>query len=141
MAPGDFFTGFRARLKASLPADLCKFNSARGRGRLLKVHYGNPDFHYEVWHHTGVGRLEIGLHFEGERQHNAEAYDFFRARMVEVKARLPRAELEPWDRGWVRLYETVPAAQLDGDAVDRGAALMGAYISALEPLLQAFLAG
>jgi hypothetical protein len=141
MAPGDFFTGFRARLKASLPADLRKFNSARGRGRLLKVHYGNPDFHYEVWHHTGVGRLEIGLHFEGERQHNAEAYDFFRARMVEVKARLPRAELEPWDRGWVRLYETVPAAQLDGDAVDRGAALMGAYISALEPLLQAFLAG
>ncbi|HYM67648.1 MAG TPA: hypothetical protein VEW68_10180, partial [Patescibacteria group bacterium] len=90
---------------------------------------------------TGVGRLEFGLHFEGERQHNAEAYDFFRSRMVEVKARLPRAELEPWDRGWVRLYETVPAAQLDGDAVDRGAALMAAYISALEPLLQAFLAG
>jgi len=116
-----------------------RFNSARGRGRLLKIHYGNPDFHFEVWHHTGAGRLEIGLHFEGERQHNAQAFDFFRARMVEVKQSLPRAELEPWDRGWSRLYETLPAAQFDVAALGRGADLMRAYITTLEPLLQAFL--
>ena len=139
LSPGDFFTGFRARLKASLPPELRKFNSARGRGRLLKIHYGNPDFHFEVWHHTGAGRIEIGLHFEGETQHNEHAFDFFRSRMVEVKATLPRAELEPWDRGWSRLYETVPAAQLDGAALDRGADLMGAYITALEPMLSEFL--
>jgi len=138
LAPGDFFAGFRTRLKASLPADLRKFNSARGRGRLLKIHYGNPDFHFEVWHHTGAGRLEIGLHFEGETEHNLQAFDFFRARMVEVKASLPRAELEPWDRGWSRLYETVPAAQLDKSALE-SADVMSAYITTLEPMLQAFL--
>ena len=37
--------------------------------------------------------------------------------MVEVKAALRRAELEPWDRGWSRLYETVPAARLDDEVV------------------------
>jgi hypothetical protein len=139
LSPGDFFAGFRVRLKASLPADLRKFNSGRGRGRLMKIHYGNPDFHFEVWHHTGGGRLEIGLHFEGLTEHNAKAFEFFRSRMIEVKSKLPRAELEPWDRGWSRLYETIPAAQLDEGTLSQGAALTAAYIETLEPMLQGFL--
>src|SRR2546429_2666011 len=76
----------------------------------MKLHFGEPAFHYEAWHHTGAGRLEVGLHFEASAVENQAAFDFFRSRMVEVKASLPRAELEPWDRGWSRLYETVPAA-------------------------------
>ena len=59
----------------------------------MKVHFGHPEFHYEAWHHTGDGRLEIGLHFEGSREENQEAFDFFRAHVLEVKAQLPRAEL------------------------------------------------
>lgn len=105
----------------------------------MKLHYDRPEFHYEAWHHTGAGRLEIGLHFEGSAQQNQEAFDFFRVRMVEVKAQLPRAELEPWDRGWSRLYETLPAPQLDervlGSAVDR----MSDYIVSLQPLLVSLL--
>jgi len=135
LAPVDFFAGLRARLRSGLPPALRKFSYAR-RGRLVKVHFGEPDFHYEAWHHTGAGRLEVGLHFEGLTADNERLFDYFRTRMVEVKAHLPHAELEPWDRGWTRLYETIPAAQLDEAVMQRSADLMASYIVALQPLLE-----
>jgi hypothetical protein len=55
--------------------------------------------------------------------------------MVEVKAQLPHAELEPWERGWSRLYETLPAAQLDERVLDGAVERMSDYIVALQPLL------
>jgi len=135
LTPGDFFIGLRKGVKAKLPAPLRSFSSARGRGRLMKLHYGRPEFHYEAWHHTGIGRLEIGLHFEGSHAENQEAFDFFRGHMLEVKALLPRAELEAWDRGWSRLYETLPAQQLDDGVLDNAVDRMADYIVALQPLL------
>jgi hypothetical protein len=139
LAPVDFFGGLRKGMKARLPASLRAFNSARGRGRLMKVHYGRPEFHYEAWHHTGAGRLEIGLHFEGSREENQEAFDFFRTHMLEVKSQLPLAELEPWDRGWNRLYETLRAPQLEEDVLDSAIDCMSAYIVTLQPLLESWL--
>jgi hypothetical protein len=59
--------------------------------------------------------------------------------MVEVKARLPRAELEPWDRGWSRLYETLAAPQLDEAVLDDAGDRLCAYITTLEPLMVQFL--
>jgi hypothetical protein len=135
LAPGEFFSGLRKELKARLPAEFRSFSSARGRGRLMKLHYGRAEFHYEAWHHTGAGRLEIGLHFEGSAAENQEAFDFFRGHMLEVKAQLPRAELEPWDRGWSRLYETLAAPQLDEGVLDDAAVRMADYIATLQPLL------
>src|SRR6266481_2285447 len=139
LAPADFFTDLRKGLKTKLPAALRDFRSSRGRGRLMKVHFGEPAYHYEAWHHTGAGRLEVGLHFEASAPENQAAFDFFRARMVEVKASLPRAELEPWDRGWSRLYETIPAARLDVSVVEDAVECMSAYIVTLQPLLEQFI--
>jgi len=138
LAPADFFSGLRKGLKSTLPAELRRFELGRGHGRLTKLHYGRPELHYEAWHHTGDGRLEIGLHFEGTADTNQRALDFFRARMVEVKAHLPRAELEPWDRGWSRLYETLNAPQLDEAVLDAAIERMAAYITTLEPMLAIF---
>ncbi len=59
--------------------------------------------------------------------------------MVEVKARLPRAELEPWDRGWSRLYETLPAPKLDELVLASAVERMDAYITTLQPMLLGFL--
>ncbi|OLC26175.1 MAG: hypothetical protein AUG06_02685 [Actinobacteria bacterium 13_1_20CM_2_65_11] len=140
MAPAEFFSGLRKNLKSRLPRDLKAFQLGRGRGRLLKLHYGHPEIHYEAWHHTGAGRLEIGLHFEGAAEANQRAFDYFRERMVEVKARLPRAELEPWDRGWSRLYETLPAPQLDEAVLSYAVERLEAYITTLQPMLLVFLA-
>lgn len=139
LAPSDFFSELRKALKQKLPPGMRNFHTIRGRGRLMKVHFGEPAFHYEAWHHTGAGRLELGLHFEASAAENQSAFDFFRLRMVEVKAGLPRAELEPWDRGWSRLYETLPAARLDDEVVRSAADGLTDYIVTLQPLLEQFL--
>ncbi|HEY6116931.1 MAG TPA: hypothetical protein VI172_13330 [Candidatus Dormibacteraeota bacterium] len=138
-SPSDFFTALRKALKKSLPAELRDFQSIRGRGRLMKVHFGEPAFHYEAWHHAGAGRLEVGLHFEGSAAENQSALEFFRARIVEVKAGLPRAELEPWDRGWTRLYETMPATTLDDRVLDQTVECLTDYVVTLQPMLNQFL--
>lgn len=139
LAPSDFFSEVRKGVKAALPAGMRDFKTTRGRGRLMKLYFAEPAFHYEAWHHAGQGRLEVGLHFEAGRADNDAAFDFFRSRMVEVKAGLPRAELEPWDRGWSRLYETLPAARLDDGVVRDAVGCMSAYVVTLQPLLERFL--
>ena len=139
LTPSDFFAELRKGVKARMPAGMRDFRTTRGRGRLMKLHFGEPAFHYEAWHHTGAGRLEIGLHFEASQAENDAAFDFFRAHMLEVKASLPRAELEPWDRGWSRLYETLPAARLDDGVVRAAVECLSAYVVTLQPLLEQFL--
>jgi hypothetical protein len=136
LSPGDFFGRLRKGLKSGLPQPYRSFEGARGRGRLLKFHFGHSEVHYEAWHHTGAGRLEVGLHFEGPPELNQHAFGFFRPRMVEIKARLPRAELEPWDRGWSRLYETMPAPYLDEVVVAGAVERLAAYITTLQPLVE-----
>src|SRR5256885_14289761 len=112
LAPTDFFAGLRKGVKAALPPAMRDFSIMRGHSRLLKIHYGEPNLHFEAWHHTGDGRLEVGLHFEGTAQQNERAFAFFRDHMVEVKAALRRAELEPLDRGRARVYGALPVPVL-----------------------------
>ena len=64
LAPSDFFGGLRKALKVRLPQELRGYETSRGHGRLFKLHYGHPEFHYEAWHHTGAGRFEVGLHLD-----------------------------------------------------------------------------
>ena len=42
------------------------------------------------------------------------------------------------DRGWSRLYETLPAPQLDDSVLEAAVELMSAYIVTLQPLLDSF---
>ena len=133
-----FFDALPLALSPRLPVDLRAFDAGRGRGRLLKLHYGRQETHFECWHHAGAGRLEVGLHFEGDLGLNSAALSFFRARMVEVKAGLPRGELEPWDRGWARLYETVAAPELTDLLLAPAAETLADYIRTLQPMLDVF---
>ena len=139
IAPAEFFAGVRKELRARLPEPLRRFEVGRGHSRLLKIHYTRPDVHFEAWHHPGDGRLEVGLHFEGPANLNQEAFEFFRDHMVEVKAVLRRAELEPWDRGWSRLYETLPAPVLDEHVMAQAVDLMQDYITELQPMVLRFI--
>jgi hypothetical protein len=138
LTPVDFFGGLRKGVKSKLPQELRGCETGRGHSRLLKLHYGRPEIHFEAWHHTGAGKLEVGLHFEGPAVLNQQALDFFRPRMVGIKASLPRAELEPWDRGWSRLYETLPAPRLDEVIQLNAIGRLAAYITTLQPLVTVF---
>lgn len=137
LAPADFFAGLRKVLKTRLPAGRRDFQTRRS-GRLMKVYFEEPAFHYEAWHHSGAGRLEIGLHFEAAAAVNDAAFDYFRSRMVEVKSRLPRAELEPWDRGWSRLYETLAAPRLDERVLGEAVECLASYVVTLQPMVDEF---
>ena len=138
LAPADFFHALPVALAPRLPAGLRGFEAARGRGRLMKLDYGHRETHFEVWHHVRTGRVEVGLHFEGRPELNQRALDFFRERMVEVKGALPRAELEPWERGWARLYETLAAPELSDEVLALAADRLAAYIRTLQPILEDF---
>jgi hypothetical protein len=138
LSASGFFEALAATLVRRLRPALGNFEAVRGPGRLLKLDYGHRETHFEAWHHRAVGRLEIGVHFEGERQLNAAAHSFFRARIVEIKRALPRAELEPWDRGWARLYETLPAPDLSDRSLSVAVERLTAYITVLQPMLTEF---
>ena len=138
MSSSQFFDALTTGLAHRLPGSLRGFEAARGRGRLLKLDYGHPETHYEAWHHRAAGRLEVGLHFEGGRELNSAAHLFFRGRIVEIKRMLPRAELEPWDHGWARLYETVPAPDLSDRTLSLAIDRLTAYIAVLQPMLTEF---
>jgi hypothetical protein len=138
LSTSDFFDALAAALARRLPAELQGFEAVRGRGRLLKLHYGQPETHFEAWHHRSIGRLEVGLHFEGDPELNSLAHAFFRVRIVEIKSLLPRAELEPWDHGWARLYETAPAVELSDRSLTLASERLVAYITVLQPMLTEF---
>lgn len=138
LTPAEFFQALPLKTAPRLPPVLRTFEYRR-MGRLMKFHYGRTDIHFEAWHHLRSGRLEVGLHFEGRADLNQTAFEFFRARMVAVKASLPKAELEPWDRGWTRLYETLPAPDLDSAVLDAAAELLAAYLATLQPLVEEFI--
>lgn len=133
----DFFAAVQVKLAGRLPAALRGFD-VRSGPRLMRFDYGHRETHFELWHHRAAGRLEVGLHFEGDRPVNDRAREFFRAHMVQVKGTLPRAELEPWERGWSRLYEMQPAAELTDQLLEQASQLLAAYIGTLQPLLDNF---
>ncbi len=98
-----------------------------------KMWTGNRDLHYEVWRRARLGLVEVGLHFESDALTNARLLGAFRAREAEVRAALGRAPLlEEWDKGWARVYESLPLAQEPAALGER----LAAYVAALEPLLR-----
>ena len=132
-----FWQALPSEVARALPIELRGLENRRVSG-VMKFHYGHPESHYEAWYHSGQGRIEVGLHFEGSRELNQAGLEFFRANMVEVKGGLPNAELEPWDRGWTRLYETFPPLSLDHHALAETARRVADYMITLQPLLEQF---
>ena len=135
MSPSTFFSALPVALATRLPIELRAFEHRRGFGRLMKFDYGRPGVHYEAWQHTATGRMEVGLHLEGTAAANEAGFRLLRGRLVEIKQRLPRAELEPWDKGWYGLYETFRAPVRSSDVLDATAGRLAAYITTLHPIL------
>jgi hypothetical protein len=112
------------------------------RSRLVKFWSGeDAAVHYEVAVHERDSRLEIGFHMEADEAVNAALYREFDKCVLEIQAQLGDGVwLEPWDRGWARLYETQPLWPLDISRVYETAERVVAFASVVEPVYQAILA-
>jgi hypothetical protein len=121
-----------------LPADLTDF-TYRPRGSLAQLHYLDPRVHYELWFHWRTGRLELGLHFERDEQTNAALFDLFDRYIVAIKAELGEGiDLEKWDKGWARIYETWPCEKVDRAFRQRTIERVARLIAVLEPIHATF---
>lgn len=142
LAPGelrtaDFLQELIVATRAHLPRRLRDFQW-RQQWALAKVFYDDPAVHFEAWLHRARGRVELGLHFETrDPARNARMLAYVAEEMVFLKAALGDGlEAEPWDRGWARVYLTLPLEPLRPDYCDRLGEQFAALIEALEPLCQ-----
>jgi hypothetical protein len=118
-------------------ADDYRDHQWRLRWSLLQVYFESPAVHYEAWVQRKTGRIEIGLHFEGEPEANYRWAQALAPRALEIQARLgPGVELEEWTRSWTRLHETRPlAGELTLELAQQVAERLAEFIGALEPIL------
>ena len=107
------------------------------RSWLAQLYYEDARLHYEVWN---LGdrrkRLEIGLHFESQnRDLNVRLLDGMQAHLIEIKAELGQSfEAEPWDKGWTKVYETIPLESFTADYLEQVAVRMAQVMNVLEPI-------
>ena len=123
-------------IRPKLPKPLRDFKTA-GRAWLVQLYYDSPSSHYEVWNlGERRGRLEIGLHCEArDGDVNARLLDGMLTHLFEIKAELgPSFEAEPWDKGWTKVYETIPLEKFSAEYVEHVAARVAQVIGVLEPI-------
>ena len=103
----------------------------------LQVYFADPAVHYEAWVQRRAARIELGLHFEGEREDNYRWAEVLGGRALEVQAQLGgEVELEEWTEVWTRLHETRRfAGALSEELAAEIAARMCQFIEVMEPIL------
>lgn len=131
----EFFHDVAQQVLASLPEDLRGFQTSATQN-LLKLHYGHPRLHYEVWANARDQHIEVGLHFEDGPESTEHLIAFFDGYIVEIKHELgPEVELERWTQSWGHLYQLLPYQPLT-DALARDVAdRLARMIALLQPLL------
>jgi len=135
MKASAFLEAVRGRLPALLPEGLRDFRW-RQAPSLLQVYYWYPAVHYELWLQRRHGLAELGLHFEGEREHNYRWASLLAGEMPRVLAELGRpAELEEWTGWWARLHYTLPLSALDEGFARECARHLAHLVAVLQPLL------
>jgi hypothetical protein len=136
MRASDFMKAIPEATRAHLPPTLREFQSI-SRPWLAQIHYGHPRIHYEVWLLSRRNLLELGLHFEhGSRAVNTRLLDHFDAHAVAIKAELGEGvEVEPWDKGWSKVYETVPLEPFEPAYLEKVALRLARMITYLQPIL------
>jgi hypothetical protein len=139
MRSSDFMKAIPDAVRPHLPPTLRDFQW-HARAWLVQIHYGQPAVHYEVWSMQYRDLLELGLHFEQrDPAANARLLAYFDAHAVAIKAELgERMEVELWDKGWAKVYETWPLEPFEPPFVEKVAERLAQMIAYLQPLLDGF---
>jgi len=132
-----FLRGVVERVQEEIPADFPPIHST-ALSYMAQLWSGNKQLRYEAWIRDRMGVMELGLHFEADALTNARLLAAFRARERAIRRALgAEVRIEPWDRGWARVWEPIALAPLDRAFLERIGGRIAAYVIALEPLLQA----
>ena len=88
-------------------------------------------------------RLELGLHFESRTpDDNHHLLTGFQTCLMEVKHALgDTIEAELWDRGWTKVYETLPLAPYSPTYLDSVARRLAEVARVLHPIYMALRRG
>lgn len=122
-------------LRPLLPQELWAFETMQS-GRLLKVYYGDPAFHFEVWFHESKGLVEVAYHGEGPAAANRLLLERLGTRLIDIKEALgPTVELEPWVRSWVRLCRMLPSGRADQRFLETLVGALAQMIVVVQPLV------
>ncbi|MBI4789552.1 MAG: hypothetical protein HY782_21185 [Chloroflexi bacterium] len=126
------------KTRKQLPRALRAFEP-RSFFTIVKLSYRNPKLHYEVWVRGPQRLIEIGLHFEADKQTNDALLRYFNSRALEIHDALgPRIEIEQWTNSWSRVHEVVPYESLDVPLVNLLADKLARMIAVLQPMLNEF---
>jgi hypothetical protein len=132
-----FLRGVVERVREEISADFPRIHGV-AYSYMAQLWSGNKQLHYEAWIRGRLGVIELGLHFEADPLTNARLLAAFRARERAIHRALGAdARIEPWDRGWARVWESIALAELDRGFLELIGDRVAAYIGALEPLLRA----
>jgi hypothetical protein len=129
-----FCKGLPRALAAELGDGAAPHSSATGW--MVKLWFGNKDLHYECGVYARRKVIEVGLHFESEALTNQLLLGAMRVHAKALARKLPGARIEPWDRGWARVWEPIPLEKLDAELSDRVTRTLAAYVRVLEPILE-----
>jgi hypothetical protein len=131
----DFLARVHEGVQTRLGAALDGFDW-RQRFGYVQYFRGSHTVHYEIWVQRKTARLEIGLHFEGERDANYAAAQALALRAGDVQARVgPEYELEEWTTQWTRLHRSFAAPALTPELADEAAERAVALMQGMEPIL------
>ncbi len=132
----QFLGLLREALPSLLPPELRSFQW-RQQPALMQVYYWYPAIHYELWLQRQRGIVEVGLHFEGEKEHNHRWAEALAQHMPLIQLSLPRpADLEEWTGWWTRLHYVLPWEPLSPDLAHVYASHLAGFICALQPLME-----
>ena len=131
----EFFRALPDRLRPRLPKALRPFDY-RTRNWMLQVFYADPLVHYEASALPRLAVFEVSLHFERRgRQLNDALMRHFMPYVFEIKDVLgPQVQFERWDKGWSKIYETLPLEPYDETYLEHVADRMAKLIACLQPI-------
>jgi hypothetical protein len=132
----DFLSAVYDAFAQRLPREYAA-HQWRIRWSLLQVYFDQPAIHYEVWVQKKNRRIELGLHFEGEREESYRWAEALAPRAMEIQALLgPGVELEEWTASWTRLHETRAfEGALNEELAGQTAERLAQFIETMEPLM------
>ena len=133
----EFLTEAVELVRMQLPPDLREVQVVGPMGSLVKLHYGDPKVHYEVWVRRRDRVLEAGLHFEGRPEENARYLSELTARHARAIASLgPEVAPEEWAGSWTRVHQEFPFTILDEDLLMVVSGRLAQMVRTLEPAVR-----